>query len=311
VPTLRAVAIMILAIFLASALCVPASASEVAVTVQGEQVHATFDLSLVQNVTRLPGMTATVDSTAQSDVSSAFNAAVSKPDPSASASAVNIEISSTAQRLNLTCQADISGVSNRRGDILAVNMSWLGFNVSSDLRVENFSFNTVGNRYMKPVVAYYANASRFLGRPNVNVTGVTFFVNKTSIAPAPAVDYIGNFTMLDFRSLSPTLDEWNRTYSLTNNTTSWRYSPSTSLNFDMKIERGNITTDFTASYGYNATISVSAVGRQEGHILLLDVGTSGIEWVMTTILILAVVSALGIQLMFRNRKKRTAKFQRR
>jgi hypothetical protein len=190
-------------------------------------------------------------------------------------------------------------------------MSWLAFDVASDLRAENFSFNTVGSRYMRPVVTYYANASRFLGRPNAVITGVTFFVNKTSIAPTPALDYIGNFTMLDFSSLNPTLDQWNRTYTLTNNTTSWRYSPPPRLDFDMQIERRNVTTDYTASYGYNATISVLGVGRQQGHILLLDVGTGVTEWAMTAIVILVVVSAIGIQLRFRSKKKKVAKFQRR
>jgi hypothetical protein len=66
-----------------------------------------------------------------------------------------------------------------------------------------------------------------------------------------------------------------------------------------------------ATYGYNATITVPGVGRAQGRILLADVGTGQTEWLMAAIVILAVVSAIGIQVLYRSRKKKLAKPQRR
>ncbi len=308
---MRPIAIITLAIFLMSTLYVPASASNVTVNIQGQQVHTSISLSLVQNITALPNITTTVDSTSQSNLSTAFDQALSHANPNAASSGLSVGITSTKASLNLTCTLDVTGVSQRNGDIVSVNMTWLPFNVTSDLRAENFSYNTIGSRYFRPAVAYYANASRLVGSPNATINGVTFFVNGTSFNPTQAQDYVGNFTMLDFGYLSPTLNQWNRTYTLTNNTTTWRYSPPQLFNFDMRIQRKNVTADYVASYGYSAMISVSGLSRAQGNTILVSVGTGGMEWIMAALVILAVFAAVSVQVLYRNRRKRFGKFQRR
>jgi hypothetical protein len=190
-------------------------------------------------------------------------------------------------------------------------MSWLPFVVRSDLRTQNFSFNTIGSRYLRSVVTHYANASRFVGLPNATITGVTFFANGTSIGPPEAQDYAGNFTTLNFSPLNPNLDQWNRTYTLNNDTTTWRFFPPKSFDFDMKIGRKNVTADYVATYAYNATISVPGVGRANGDMIILSLGTGQTEWVMAAVVILAFASAIVVQVQYRNRKKQLAKFQRR
>jgi len=288
---------------------VSASASNVSITVEGQQIHATYALSLVQNVTALPNVVTSVDSTSDSNVSAVFAQALRSVNPSATPSNLSIELVATHDDLNLTCTFDVLGVSQRTGDLLNVNMTWLPFIVRSDLRVQNFSFNTIGSRYLRPVVTFYANASRFVGRPNATITGVTFFVNGTSVGPPAAQDYLGNFTTLNFGDVSPTVSQWNRTYTLTNNTTTWRYFPSKLLNFDMRIERRNVTLDYIATYGYNVTISVPGVGRTLGSVLLVDVGMGHTELMMAVIVILAIVSTVFVQLRYRS-KKRLVKSQK-
>jgi hypothetical protein len=204
---------------------------------------------------------------------------------------------------------DVLGVSQRNGDILSVNVTWLPFVVRSDLRAQDLSFNTIGDRYLRSVVTNYANASRFVGLPNATITGVTFFANGTSVGPEAAQNYVGNFTMLDFSPLNPNLNQWNRTYTLNNNTTTWRYFPSKILNFDMRIERKTATSDYVATYGYDAAISVPGVGRAQGNMILVEVGTGHAEWVMSAIVILAFASAIFVQIRYRNRKRIT-KFQK-
>jgi len=298
-----------LAVFLLSSTYVPASASNVSITVEGQQIHATYALSLVQNVTALPNVLTSVDSTSDSNVSAMFAQALRSVNPSATPSNLSIELVATHDDLNLTCTFDVLGVSQRKGDLLNVNMTWLPFIVRSDLRAQNFSFNTIGSRYLRPVVTFYANASRFVGRPNATITGVTFFVNGTSVGPPAAQDYVGNFTTLNFGDVSPTVSQWNRTYTLTNNTTTWRDFPSKLLNFDMRIERRNVTLDYIATYGYNVTISVQGVGRTLGSVLLVDVGMGHTELMMAVIVILAIVSTVFVQLRYRS-KKRLVKSQK-
>ncbi len=294
-----------------SALFVPASAYNVTVNIQGQQVHTSISLSLTQNITALPILTATLDSSSQPNLSTAFDQGLSQADPNAVTSGLSVGVSSTKASLNLTCAMDVSGIAKRNGNIVSVNMTWLAFNVTSDLRAGNLSYNTIGSRYFAPIIAYYANASRLVGRPNSTIGGVTFFVNGTSFNPTQTQNYVDNFTMLKFGSLRPSLDQWNRTYTLSNNTTTWRYSPPQLFNFDMRIQRNNVTTSYAAQYAYNAIISVSGLSRAKGHVILVDVGTGDLEWVMAAIVVVAVLSAVSVQVFYARRKKRLGKFQRR
>jgi hypothetical protein len=78
----------------------------------------------------------------------------------------------------------------------------------------------------------------------------------------------------------------------------------------MRISRKNTTTDYVATYGYNAAISVSGVGRTQGNAILVDVGTGETELVMAAMVILAFISAITVQLLFRSKKKQLVRFQR-
>ena len=293
-----------------SSICTPTSASNVTVAIEGQRIHATLMLSLLQNVTALPSVATTIDSASNSNISAAFAKGISSADPSAFPSNLSIGLNSTQRGLNLRCTFDVSGVTQRSGDIVSVNMTWLPFVVRSDLRAESLSFNTIGNRYFRSVVTHYANASRFVGLPNATVTGVTFFVNGISVGPPAAQAYVGNFTTLNFSPLNANVEQWNRTYTLNNDTTTWRYFPPALLDFDMRIERKNATTDYIATYVYDAAISVPGVARAQGAVILVGVGSGQTEWVMAAIVILALVSTVAVQLRYRNRKKRFAKFQR-
>ena len=252
-----------------------------------------------------------MDSASDGNLAPSFTHALQTVYPVANPSGVTIRVDSSSGGLNLTGAMDVSGVSNRTGDIVTANMTWLPFSVASDLKAGNLSYNDVGSQYFRSVVASYANASSLVGRPNATITGVSFFVNASAVDAPAAENYVGNFTMLDFRSLSPALDQWNSTYTLSNDTTTWRYPSSMLLNFDMKIQRKNVTTHYTATYEYSATITVPGVGRGQGNAVLADVGTGDKEWAMTAIVVIALVSAVAVQFLVRSRKKRVARFQRR
>ena len=307
---MRHVAILILAIFLVSSIYAPASASTVTVTVTAQQVHADFALSLTQNVTALPIMTTGVNSSSGSNISAAFTQALRNVDVSASPSDLEVALTSVKGTLNMTCSMNVGGITKQNGDILTANMTWLPFDVTSDLRAQNFSFNTIGRKYLRAVVAFYANASRYVGLPNATITGVSFFVNGTSVGPPAAENYVGNFTALNFNTINPDVGQWNRTYTVNNDTTTWRYFPPQLLDLGMLIQRKNVTTDYVASYGYDVSISVSGVGRAQGVTLIVSVGSGETEWVMAAITVLAVISAIGLQMSIRNRSKKLVRFQK-
>jgi hypothetical protein len=291
-------------------LTVPVHASNLSVAIQGTQVQTNFNLYLHQNITDLPTESTTLDSASNASLNSAFSNALHATYPSAAASSVTLKIVSTKHDLNMTGSMGVSGVANRTGDIVTANMTWLPFNVVSDLTAGNLSYNQIGSRYFKPLVTYYGKESAFVGRPNATISGVSFFVNESAVNPQQAQNYVGNFTTFNFGAINPSLDAWNRTYTINNDTTTWRYPSSTTLDFDMSVQVKNVTTHYVAAFNYSAIISVPGLGRSQGSAIFLDVGTGGMEWAMTAIVVIALVSAVAVQFLLRSRKK-TVKFQRR
>lgn len=307
---MRAIAIVILVMFAASIVSVPVHASGMSVSVHGQQVHANFNLWLHQNVTTLPTETTTIDSSSDMNLASAFTQALHVAYPAATPSGVTLRVDSSSGNLNLTGSMDVTGVSNQTGDIVTANMTWLPFHVTSDLKAGNLSYNDVGSTYFRSVVSQYAVLSAMVGRPNATVTGVTFFVNASAVGPPAAENYVGNFTMLDFRAVNPTVGEWIQNYTLNNDTTAWRYPSSTPLDLDMKIDRKNVTTSYVATLEYSAEITVPGIGRTKGNAVLLGVGTGQTEWAMAGIVVIAIIAAVAAQFLLRSKKKKTVVFRK-
>ncbi len=295
-----------------ASLIVPTSASNVSITIDKKtgQVQAIFRLTLEQNITQLPNQTNTLNLANDPQSASSFNEALKKTNSTAVLSDLTMDITSKGSSLTLTTTMTVSGVSDRRGDILTVKMDWKGFNVTSDLRAGNLSYNKLGLRYFRPVVLFYANASRFVARPNATITGVSFLVNRTSVGPPTAENYAGNFTILDFADLNTPLEQWGRTYSLSNDTTTWRYTPAQHFDFAITTQRQNRTTEFFATYSYDAEIIVSGIARAHADTLLVDAGTGQEEWIMAGIVSLTIILAIVTQLLFRAKKKKYVKFGR-
>ena len=301
---MRAIAVIILFLIVVSIFAAPVLASDITITVGKEQIHTKMVLSLHQNMTEFPNQTSSLTMSRDSNLSMAFTEALRKANPTASISDLVLTVNSTKTWLNLTATMSISGVYERRGDTSSVSTTWKAFNISADLRSGNFSYNAVGRRYLRPVIDFYVNASKFENKPNATIQAVTFFVNGTqSVAGEVAANQVGNATVLDFRSLAVTLEQWRRTYDLANNTTTWRYTPMVPLAASVKATRFNRTLEIFSDYSYNAEVSVPGLARAAGNTLLIDVGTGQKEWIMAGIVVLAIGLALATQLMFRARKK--------
>ena len=300
---MRAIAPLILILIVISVCAAPASAADVTITVDKQQVQAKMILSLHQNITKFPNLATSVDASNDAKLSSAISAALKGADQSASFSALSANVRSNGTWLNLTVGITLAGVSERRGEVANVNMTWKAFNTTADLRADNFSYNTVGSRYFRPVAEFYQNASQFETEPNATIKAVTFFVNETSVPPITLTNQVGNFTILDFRSLDVPLAQWNRTYNLSNNTTTWRYSPGTILNDSIRAQELNKTFTLFSYYALGAMITVQGLALARGDVLQTNVGTGEQEWIMVGIVLVAVLAVVFVQVAFRRQRK--------
>ncbi len=290
-------------VIVVSAFTAPVSAASVSISFDKQQLQAKYVLSLHQNITSFPNQAILLDASSDSNMSNAILAALRNADPSASFTKLNIGVSSSPSWLNLTLLMNLAGIYENRGSVTDLNMTWKAFYTNADLRAGSFSYNTVGSTYFRPVVEFYQNASTSENRPNATVQGVTFFVNGTeSVAGTTQANSVGNFTLLDFRSLDLPLDQWNRTYSLTNNTSSWRYRPAEILNVSLRVQELNKTFTLASQFGFDAEISVPGLALAQGNVIRADVGTGLDDWIMLVVVIVFVALAAGIQVAYRRRK---------
>jgi hypothetical protein len=308
---LRLVAVTIVLLIVVSVIGSPVSAADITIAIDKEQVHARIGLSLYQNMTIFPSEAVTLEGSRDPDLSSAIQDALKATNSSASFSTLSLSIASSASWLNLTLSMNLTGVSERRGDVVYANASWKDFRAQGDLRAGNLSYNTIGSEYLRPVLDFYENASRFEQNPNATVKAVTFFVNGTeSVQGSVAANQVGNFTLLDFTYLSSPVEQWNREYSLSNNTTTWRYKPPISLNASVRIQELNKTFTIVSRYGFDAEITMTGLAVAQGNTLRVDVGNGNMEWIMSAIIVIGIALTIAVQMMFR-RKRRTVRLGRR
>jgi hypothetical protein len=307
---LRPIAVAILILIVVSIYAAPVSAANVTMTFNKGQLQAKMVLSVHQNMTDFPKETINLDASSDASMSAAFNAALRNVARSASFSTLTVGVSSNPTWLNLTITTNVAGMTERHGDVATANMTWRSFNVSSDLRAGDLSYNDVGSRYLRPVAAFYQNASTFETRPNATIKAVTFFVDGISVPGNVAANSVGNFTVLDFSSLSTPLAQWNRTYTLSNNTSSWRYTPQPLLNASLRVQTLNKTFTIFATCAYSAEITATGLVQTQGEVLLVDIGSGFDEWIMLGLVVLALVLATVAQIMY-SRKKKTVKLGRR
>ncbi|MGO9643459.1 MAG: hypothetical protein ACLPY5_01790 [Candidatus Bathyarchaeia archaeon] len=302
---MRVKAYIIFLVTITSLFIVPVHAAGVTISVQNGQFQMKMILSLNQNMTTLPTTTLSLDASQDSSLHSAFANALQQADPSAQLSNLTLQIISTNDWLNVTATMVVSGVSTVNGDVATFNSTWKSFDVATDLSARNLSYNTVGSVYLRPVVDYYVNASNYELKPNATITAVTFFSNETSVPGYRLADQVGNFTLFDFSPLNVPLEQWNKTYNIQNDTTTWRYTPPQALAVSLSGTRGlNNTFQIFANYGYDAEMVLPGVGQGSGNTLLVGVGSGHREEVMIAAVIGFIALAVGVQILFQSKKRK-------
>ena len=296
---------IIFLVTISSLLIVPVHATGVTISVQNGQLQMKMILSLNQNITTLPTRTLSLNASQDSSLHSAFANALQQADPSAELSSLTLQIVSTSDWLNLTATMGISGVTTLNGDMATFNSTWKSFNVATDLSAQNLSYNAVGSVYLRPVIDYYVNASKYELKPNATITAVTFFSNQTSVPGYRLADQVGNFTLFDFSPLNLPLEQWNKTYNIQNDTTTWHYTPPQALAVSLSATRGlNNTFQIFANYGYDAEIVLPGVAQGSGNTLLVGIGSGHREEIMIAAVIFFIALAVGVQILFRSKKRK-------
>jgi len=271
--------------------------------VHDEKVSVGLSLQFFQNATTVPSLNGTFTGSAAQDLTSALEGSLRETVSSISVSSLSGELTSKNGWINTTIQFEVTGVSTRKGDLLIVNCSWIPFDVSRDLKYGDLSYNLIGAAYVKAPFESYVDYDR----PPLNETiaSVTYVSGLEELSPIVAVDKAGNATLLDFSSLSRSIEEWKREYNVTKGSTTWTYNPGPSVDLTMTVvPREGAQSVSHAFYRYNATISVNGLAQAQANALSMEVSGAFQPLLMLAVILAAFAVAVATSWSYRSQRKR-------
>ncbi|WP_455363304.1 hypothetical protein [[Eubacterium] cellulosolvens] len=297
---LLAVSLLIILVLSCSAATVRGSSLNY--LVHDGKVSVDLSLDFFQNATAMPTLETELTGLSAQDLASALEESVKKRIGDASVSSLSAELASEESWINSTIRFEVTGVSSRKGDLLSVNCSWIALDVSRDLRVENLSYNLIGATYVKPAFEKYLDYDKL--PLNETIERVTYLSRQDELSPRYGALRAGNATLLDFRNLAQPIQEWERTYDVTEGSTTWAYSPGPAVDLTMTVTPRE-GTPFTAHafYNYSAAVSVDGLAQANGNILVTDVSSGFEPLVMLAIIIAAFVIAVLASWSYRVRRR--------
>ena len=279
-----------------------ANASSLTYTIQETKVSAGLALNFYQNATSMPNLNVTLTGTAAQDLTGALEESIRKKAVDISIISLTGGFTSASGWVNSTINFELAGASVRKGDLLVANCSWIPFNVTRDLRIEDLSYNLIGARYIRPRFAEYVN---YTAAPlNETVSAVQYLSIGEEVPPLIAVDRAGNATLLDFRLIDQPIQNWKRTYNLTNDLTTWTYDPGLVLGLEMKVTpTEGLPSTFQASYSYNASISVKGSGQAHGDVITVDMYGGLMPLLMLVVVFVTFLAAIIASWTYRSRRR--------
>jgi len=230
---------------------------------------------LFQNMTSFPEVKAVVSGLDLDDAQVAFQSALSAKNSSLVLSSLSVNVTSSRVWLNVTARFTVDGVSKPERGVIWTALSWISFQVTSDLKYGNLSYNLVGPNYLRPILERLPNQ-----------TGIKYYSPIfTPITAGIAVNTAGNVSSLDFRPVAGNVSSWTRSFDATSGTTVWETPTKKSLDLRVEIKTENVSKtlySFTDTY---ARVSVQGHGMVLGDTVVADSSSGQNEVVMLGVVV--------------------------
>jgi hypothetical protein len=281
-------------------------ASSLNYSIHDEKVTVSLSLHFFQNATTIPSLNGSFTGTSAEDLAFALAESIGKKVKDATASSVSGGLVSDKNWINATIQFEAAGVSQRKGDLLVFNCSWIPFNVSRDLRLQDLRYNLIGATYIRPAFEKYLDYER----PPLNETieRVTYLSGQDPVPPSLAANTAGNATLLDFSNLAPPIETWQRMSNLTKGSTIWVYDPAPAVDLTMTVTpREGTPFSARAFYGHNATVLVDGPAHAEHNTIVADVSGGFEPLLMLAVILVTFVVAVLASWTYRSRRRQIAR----
>lgn len=256
-----------------------ANGSLIEVNIEKGLIEFRSIIALKQNVTAIGELKFPVSGDALLALNASLSKALQERAPGATVRNLEAYVAASKDWFNVTLKFNVGGVTRVKGNRMLVDCAWKNFWVKEGLEANGVKFNKVGEAYLSPAVEKYENAS-----------GVRFWLNETrSVAPGEAIASLKKFSMLDFREFSVPLDGWNKTYSIVERRTFFRYDAPPRLNFNLTVMEANGSAAYLAKVDSEAEISAPNYAKAEGDVITVNLGEGEAPAPLISILIAAAV----------------------
>jgi hypothetical protein len=258
--------VMLLAILL-SGVCLPQVSKVAGATVEiGIKDHTSSFVvksSLFQNMTKLPQTNINISGPALLEAQSAIQDSLKSRMATLSVSSLAIRVESSKDWINTTSSFSVDGFTRPEKDTTWMNLSWIRFKVTSDLKAENLSYNLIGRRYLLPIVASLSNE-----------TGMKYYSPVfTPITPEIAAATAGNVSTFDFSGVPSNISSWPKSFDANSRMTSWATPARKALDLRIVFETANVSKTLYCYTVNVAKITVQGHGSSFGDTVIVEAST--------------------------------------
>lgn len=247
-----------------------ASAASIDVQLGEHSVDVRVESRLFQNMTELSETRIEVSGQDLELAQAAFQEALRVNKPDLSISSLSIDIVSNQIWLNVTAKFTLNGALDSGKDTSKADLGWLPFKVTSDLKVNNLSYNLVGSEYLRPYVEKLPNQ-----------TGIKYFSPIfTPITAQMAANTAGNVTIFDLQAVKESVSSWPRTFDLNAQTTVWNRIDTKSLDLRILMETVNVSRTVYSYVNTSARVLVKGHALAFGNTVVVEKPSGGQEKIM-------------------------------
>lgn len=298
----RLLTVSLLTILVFSWFTASAHGAPLTYTAHDGKVSVNLSLHFFQNATAMPSVSAAFTDLSAQNLTSALEEAVRRRIGNITISSLSGDLVSKEGWINSTIRFEVAGASSRKGNLQILNCSWISFSVSRDLRFENVSYNLIGAAYIGPAFEKYVDYDK---RPlNETIEKVLYLSRQNELSPKPAAYTAGNVTLLDFRNLALPVEDWTRSYNVTNALTTLTYNPGAAVDLTMTVTP-RIGPAFTARafYNYTATVYVDGLAQAKGDTVMTEVSGGFEPLLMLAVILATFVFAVLVSWTYRSRRR--------
>ena len=287
-----------------AALATSSNAYQISVT--GDHISVGISGSLFQNITTTSPFNLTIDHSNSTALTQDLNNSLRRLDSQVWVESPSLTASSNGTILTYSLNFSVLGaIHSYFGGSASADFAWRSFKVQEGVMSNGVAFNLVGKSEVGQSLVTLAKNS-LLPNPS-RIETVTFQMGRAQISPLQIEQLVPNLNLLDFSSLSASLDLWSGGFNTDSQMTAWTSHVGFDILAKISINEATgetVTTTEEAIYSVGATLTAPGFASPKGNLVYF--GSNLLEPVFASVIIVAfaawALTALANRRLTRSRR---------